>query len=91
MPCPLPQAVLHTALRKAIQRLGSGQGLGSRLSTMVGNAPVFKQLFWLQGAGAEAHKQCAPAPAPCPPRRGQPSMRQHWQITDERPAPALAP
>lgn len=61
MPCPLPQAVRHAALRSAIQRLGSRQGLGSRLLTMVGNALVYKQLLWLQGASAQSRaSQCAP-------------------------------
>ena len=62
-PCPLPQAVRHAALRSMIQRLGSRQGICSRLSAMAGSTPVRQQLFVLYGARAQRLQCAAPAKA----------------------------
>ena len=89
MPCPLPQAVRHASLRSAIQPV---QQAGPT------QPPINhgRQCACVQAAvlaarrGRTGAQAVRPAPAPSPPRRGQPSMRQHWQITNERPASALA-
>ena len=61
MPCPLPQAMRHAALRSAIQRPCSGQGLGSRLATMVGNAQCRSSCIGCKArAQRRRGKQCAP-------------------------------